>query len=350
MYEASFTINLAINNPPEDILASSEDCITNVARYAAEVALKVYFDDVRTLIHTNVASQLTPLLTDKDRGIRTRAHDRLMALSRWEDEDLPLSSNASIVVNLLHGLVDPETQAYEMPYAKVGSKPLSFFADAIVQQCTSTKRLRKPPFIRGGNFLAVARIAVEEILSLTGLSNMKSADANNFVKDALIAACCSLKINHILWIRDHDGRHGRPTITICHDVWLNLSATDKPPSMVVPSFLSRQQSASSAAFRASEKIQTSDPRGDWSAISVRLVKFHTVLHKMSLPTKWNIRHLGFKSLPQEVIDSYTEVRDNFVCTNPLEQLSVMYAIIACGLLPNIYAPSKIKHTDNRFMA
>src|SRR5207245_698961 len=83
--------------------------------------------------------------------------------------------------------------------------------------------------------------------------------------------------------------------------------------------LTEQHSHASKALHASEQIQANDPRADWSALSVRLNAFHTVLHKVVLPTEWNLDHVIAKDPTPLVVKCYTHIRNTFDGSNPLHQ-------------------------------
>ncbi|KAI6020606.1 hypothetical protein EDC04DRAFT_2939600, partial [Pisolithus marmoratus] len=135
-YEAHFTIQLAIENIPNDVYRDMQEPSFRLACYAADVALRVYFKDVKTLVNKSVTTQLNPLLNNADRAIRQSTHDRLTALSRWLDERYPLSYIPGVLSNLLHAVVAPNNGQFQLMPSVLGKKPVAFFAERIIKQCT----------------------------------------------------------------------------------------------------------------------------------------------------------------------------------------------------------------------
>lgn len=169
-YEARFTIRLAVHNIPEDVYPTVHDPSLKHACYAAEVALRVYFDDVRNLVQSNLTAILNPLLEHEDHRTRRDVQEQLTALARWIDEEFPLSYSPGILSNLLHAITDPAQQQFELTPSILGQKPLSFLADTIIDQCSHINPHRQPPFMTAGNFLSVMHVAMEEIRSATTLA------------------------------------------------------------------------------------------------------------------------------------------------------------------------------------
>lgn len=337
-YEAHFTIRLAIDNFPSHAYPSIQDLSFRSACYAADVALRVYFADVKRLVHNEVTSLLQPLLSDDDRTIKQEARDRSEALSKWEDEEYPLSYSHGVLNNLIHAVSEPRDGKFTLTAAAIGPKPISFFADAIINQCTREDNRRHPPFIAGGNFLPVARVALSEMRSFALRDHLPASDAKRFIFDAFCTAAGTLKINHIPWITNPNGNFGRPSSSIVHDVWLNLGAKPPPSLACTHSFVSRQPSTSTLAYYASEEIQAADPRAEWSALDPSLNNFKDVLHKVSLPVEWDINHATCDGGPAYITEAYQYVQRIYNASEPLHQLAMICAIICAGLLPRIFSP------------
>jgi len=339
-YEARFTIRLAIDNMPPDRYSSIQDLPFRLSCYAAEVALKVYFDDVKELVTAKVSLLLTPALSGEDRLAKCKAQERSAALARWSDEEFPLSYLPGVLPNLLQAVVEHTPAAFRLTSSTLGRKPVTFFADLILKQCKKPQANRKPPFIQGGNFLPVARVAFQEICSFAVQARIPPSETDKFVVDAVTTACEALKINHVPWSRNADAQNGRPSTVIVHDVWLNLGATAQPPLS-----LFRQDSNSSIAIQTSQAMQVSDPRAEWSVMEVQLNFFHSVLHKVKLPVEWNISHIHGTGVPPYIADAYKYVEDTYNANKPLHQLAIIASIICAGLIPDIF-PSTDKQTPS----
>ncbi|KIK22157.1 hypothetical protein PISMIDRAFT_23793 [Pisolithus microcarpus 441] len=162
-YEARFTIQLAMENLPSTAYPNITDASFRQACYAADVAFKVYFEDVKKLVYNGITSELTPQLSSPQLAVRQSARERQAALSRWMDEKHPLSYNTGILSNLLQAITQPENGKFELTTSVLGKKPTTFIADIMIKQCSRVGNQNQPPFIKGGNFLQVARVAIEEI-------------------------------------------------------------------------------------------------------------------------------------------------------------------------------------------
>lgn len=346
-YVARFTIRLAIKNIPEDAYEDIPNTLARLACYAFHVAMGVYFNDVKNLVHANVTSILNPLVDDDDPVLSESARDKLTALSTWMDEEFPLSYTPNVLANLLQAVSDPHDKQFKFTDSDSGRQPVSFLADAIIKQCSRLDNHRKPPFIQGGKFLSVCRIAVEEIRFSATAKGLNTVQVEKLISDAVITIAETRKINHIPWSPNREG-YGRHSNIVVHNVWLNLGAKKNPLSCSVPSFLTVQQSNNALALHASQQIQAADSRGDWSALSVTLKSFHTVLHKANLPSEWDIRHCSGsgRNVPDFIKNVYSDVRNSFNGSKPLHQLALICAIVCAGLIPNIFSPPLEGYPNN----
>lgn len=97
-----------------------------------------------------------------------------------------------------------------------------------------------------------------------------------------------------------------------------------------------------AALQSSEAIELSDPRGEWNALSVRLNKFSSVLHKTILPNEWDKGAASLGTCSKYIIDTYNYVQNTFDPAIPLHQLAIIISIAFAGLTPKIFAPKVTK--------
>ncbi|KAI6035841.1 hypothetical protein EDC04DRAFT_2897621 [Pisolithus marmoratus] len=267
-YKAKFTIKLAIENLPPNAYSHISNASFRQACYAADVAFRVYFDDVKKLMREGVTAATTPLLRSEDQLMRQSAWERLTALGHWMDERHPLSYMPGILSNLLQAILALNERKFELTTLMLGKKPTSFIADIVIKQCSKVMAHNIPLFIKGGNFIHVARVAVEEMKNAGTHAGHSGGDLTGFVADAICAACKHLKINHVPWSRNPTSGAGRPSNAVVHDVWLNLGGQAPPAmgsrSMNVPA----QQSNLAMAYQVSQAIQAGDARGEWSAMDV----------------------------------------------------------------------------------
>ncbi|KAG2146603.1 uncharacterized protein EDB93DRAFT_1250884 [Suillus bovinus] len=338
-YEARFTIRHAINFLPANIFPHINNHAMRIACYAAEIAFRVYFDDVKHLVHAKVLHEIEPALEGDDRHARRVAKDRQTALGRWLDEDYPLSYSGPLAY-LLRAVVDTNdgNTALQLTSSHLGNKPISFFVDNVIKQSTTNLPRRQPPFIAGGNFLAVMRVAIEEMKRCAGRDSIQGKDVDFFVSEAVSHVCESLKINHIPWTANPTLDRGNHSSTIVHNVWLNLGATGAPKPVPSASFLTRRESIQVAVLNSSAQVQLRDSRADWSANEVRLNDFASVLHKVVLPIEWNTDHASLPCSSQYIADTYNYVRTIFNPSIPLHRLALIVSIAFSGLVPCVYAP------------
>ncbi|KAI6011886.1 hypothetical protein BKA83DRAFT_4131346 [Pisolithus microcarpus] len=344
MYEAQFTISLAINNIPADAYPAIPNLSLWIACYAADISLKVYFDDIKCLIQDNMNNVLTPNPNDADCAVRQTPHNQLMALACWIDEPNLLSYNPGVLSNLLQAITDPAAGKFELMPSTLGQMPVTFFAEALVRSSTCTDAQHKPPFIPGGNFLHFTCVTIDEIRSIASCARISAVDQHQFIIKAYCCACEYLKVNHVPWSPNPQHTLGCPSTTVMHDVWLNLSAK----ASVTPAFSSRvmtslAHSPQLLAIQASEKIQSSDPCGEWSAVNICLINFASVLHKIKMPVEWDIVHTPADLMPSYIIDSYHFITGKYDGVKPLHQLAPFCAIICAGLLPEIFSPDLTNH-------
>jgi len=97
---------------PSDQYALIQDLPFQLSCYAAEVALKVYFDDVKELVTAKVSSLLTPAISGDDRLTKCKAQERSAALARWSDEQFPLSYLPGVLPNLLQAVIEHTPAAF----------------------------------------------------------------------------------------------------------------------------------------------------------------------------------------------------------------------------------------------
>ncbi|KAI6016457.1 hypothetical protein BKA83DRAFT_4545281 [Pisolithus microcarpus] len=346
-YEARFTIQLAMENLPSTAYPNITDASFRQACYAADVAFKVYFEDVKKLVYNGITSELTPQLSSPQLAVRQSARERQAALSRWMDEKHLLSYNTGILSNLLQAITQPENGKFELTTSVLGKKPTTFIADIMIKQCSRVGNQNQPPFIKGGNFLQVARVAIEEIGKAATRAGRTGSDHNKFIADAICMACEHLKINHVPWSRNPTGGAGRPSSAVTYEVWLNLGAKAAPSINTHPMIYPGQQSNASLAYRASKDIQAGDARGEWSVMEVQLNSFDKVLHKVNLPMEWEIGNIEGGGMPEYIVDAYRYVQNMYDGTKALHQLAIICAVICAGLLPSIFCPKIGDYPSNK---
>ncbi|KAI6009799.1 hypothetical protein EDC04DRAFT_2610529 [Pisolithus marmoratus] len=346
IYEARFAVRLAVDNVPDHAYVNVTDPPLRVACYIANIALKVYFDNVKQLVYNKVMECLNPTMDANDPVLKRTTRNRYMALSRWMDEARLLSYTPGILSNLLHAVAVPDAGNFQLTPSVLGQKPVSFLAESILTAITLATGHCKPPFISGGNFYHVVCVTVEEMKSIARRAGVKCQDEKRLLVDAFCHVFESLKVNHVPWPGNPQRTIGRPSTATIHDIWLNLGAKG-PASSITSTTFSQNHSVGLLALRASEDIQASDARGDWSALDIRLLTFDSILHKVNMPTEWKLSYLSAEQAPPYVTDAYHFVRNKYDGLKPLHQLATLCAVVCTGLIPSIFPPEKISYPSRK---
>ncbi|KAI5987134.1 hypothetical protein EDC04DRAFT_2614925 [Pisolithus marmoratus] len=346
IYEARLAVHLAMDNVPNHAYVNVTDPPLRAACYIADIALKVYFDNVKQLVYNKVMEGLNPTIDANDPVLKCTTHDRYMALSRWMAEARPLSYTPGVLSNLLHAVAVPDAGNFQLTPSVLGQKPVSFLAESILTAITLATGHRKPPFISGGNFYHVACVTVEEMKSIAHCAGVKCQDEKCFLVDAFCHAFENLKVNHVPWSGNPQHTIGCPSTATIHDIWLNLGAKG-PTSSITSTTFSQNHSVGLLALRASEDIQASDACGDWSALDICLLTFESILHKVNLPSEWKLSYLSAEQAPPYVTDAYHFVRNKYNGSKPLYQLATLCAMVCMGLIPSIFPPEKISYPSRK---
>ncbi|KAI6039130.1 hypothetical protein EDC04DRAFT_2603383 [Pisolithus marmoratus] len=318
-YIAHFTILHAMKNLPQHVYVEVGDPSKCLTCFAAEVGLQVYIADVKYLVFDAVSNELHEFRDVDDHIHAELVNSRHLALQRWSDSQNPLSYTESTLMDLIRAVSDHRDEDPHLQDPAVGTQTLSFFVDKIIAACKKGNSCHQPPFIQDGKALPVLKITVSEIECAAISARVPAESMASFISQAFILACWKLKINHIPWVPARDGGPGAPTTHISHKVWLSIGAAEPPPV------------ADSLA---------GDPSGAWSALQVKLVKFHTVLHKAVLPTECTMANVTIpKSSPAYISDMYQWVLQNFDMAKPIHFLALFASTAFAGLVPANHSSS-----------
>ena len=272
------------------------------------------------------------------------AQQRRTALRTWLASLYPLSFNEDMLPHLLMAIIPFEQPQLSLLQSHIGSTSIAFLVDAIIAQCHTRPRSLRPPFISKGHFYAVARIAIEEGHKIALGYGLQPDGYNDLIKEAFRIACTTLKINHVPWSMNPDGRHGAPSTRVVHNVWLNLGAKSPRSALGPAPLIAHQHSRQEVTLRSSSAMQLADPQEEWTALDVKLIDFHTMVHKSTLPTEFDLP-LPSGSVHDSdayVEETYNYVRESYDSDNHLHHLALIAAIASAGLLPNIFPPKKIE--------
>ena len=105
----------------------------------------------------------------------------------------------------------------------------------------------------------------------------------------------------------------------------------------VRAILSHSRMPAALARRASQKIITSAPTGEWTIAEVNLKKFHTVLHKTVLPKELLVHGVEEQGVTDYIVEAFNHARTSYNPENPIHLLAIIASIACAGLLPAIFA-------------
>lgn len=314
------------------------DPLRHLSVYAAEVALRSLVNDVKSLVKDAVLQELTPIIDEGGLDAAT-AKSRKKALMRWFKSDNPLSLDQHAHPALIEAVVKPVDGVMALKATRPSSISLAKFVEDVLSHCKASNPRSKPPFIPGGQFFHVARVAIREVsLFAARQASSTDADLELVIRDGFVTACHTLKINHVPWSAPPiPGRRGAPPSRVVHDVWMGLGAknpTGPPTSVVIRAY---ENTPAAIARRTSQNIVASDGRGEWSAIEVSLKSFHTILHKLVPPREITEATFDGAGMETYITEAYTFAVDMFNPSKPIHLLALVAGIVCAGLLPNVFA-------------
>ncbi|KAI6037651.1 hypothetical protein EDC04DRAFT_2604567 [Pisolithus marmoratus] len=340
-YIAHFTILHAMKNLPQHVYVEVGDPSKRLACFAAEVGLRVYITDVEYLVFDAVSNELHEFRDVDDRIHAELVNSRHLALQRWSDSQNPLSYTESTLMDLIHAVSDHQDEDPHLQDPAVGTQTLSFFVNKIIAACKKGNSRRQPPFIQDGKALPVLKMTVSEIECAAISARVPAESRAAFISQAFILACRKLKINHIPWVPAWDGGPGAPTTHISHKVWLSIGAAEPPPVADSLGYRTPEETSRALVRKSSQCLIAGDPSGAWSALQVKLVKFHTVLHKAVLPTECTMANVTIpKSSPPYISDMYQWVLQNFDMAKPIHFLALFASTAFAGLVPANHSSSE----------
>ncbi|KAI5984895.1 hypothetical protein EDD15DRAFT_2201020 [Pisolithus albus] len=340
-YIARFTILHAMKNLPQHVYVDVGDPCKRLACFAAEVGLRVYIEDVKHLVSEAVSKELRDLFLDEDDQINAELiRNRDLALQRWCDSMNPLSYTESTLMDLIRAVSDHRDEDPHLRDPQLGTQTLSFFVGKIITVCKQGNTRRQPPFIQDGKALPVLKMTIAEIRQAALSARVPADSISSFTSHAFILACKKLKINHIPWVHPRDRGAGAPSTYISHKVWLSVGAAEPPPVADAVGYRTPEETSRALVRKSSQRLIAGDPSGAWSVLQVKLLHFHTVLHKAVLPLECSMANVNIpKTSPDYISSMYHWVLQNFDMTKPIHFLALFASTAFSGLLPAIHSPS-----------
>ncbi|KAG9308132.1 hypothetical protein JVU11DRAFT_12486 [Chiua virens] len=374
--EACFIITDTIDNPPPMSLTSyyspnvpkqdMSNMSIDIMDRVLKVAMKIYIEDVKSLVSKAVMTELAPIFINGTRQEKDTARTRKFELKTWLKSDNPLSYEDQFL-NLLSAVSPARHDNNPIPFSfqipNGGRRPLSFFVQSILD---GAHKRRAPPFIQDGMFQHIMAAALDQMKEITWRQQQRrtpyvmatvgnvfmdddDTSGNNMFRASLTRVVGKMKVNHVPWSEsrtaEEERRPGRPSSRIVHTTWLPLGEAERERTQtgsnggMVRVRLNPPQTRQTELVMSSQRIAHDDPRTSWSACRHRLSDFHKVLHKRSLPTEWNLSHVSNTPFSKSV---YEWVKANYDPTsNPLHAIAMFIALIYTGLTPKVFAPTTL---------
>ena len=347
--EATFLIADAVEHPSPfhvanpSVFDSDAQNLDGIMNHVFEVCLKVYVEDVKSLVAKAVSAETERLEDGRDFAARDAARTRRVALRAWLASKHPLSYEKDDFPSLLAAIAplrnDTNGVAFSLEAPPGEGRPMSFFVNKVVD---GARKRREPPFLQDGMFQPTVVAALDAVGDIARRRYYWSDVVvdDNFFKRVLARVASKLKINHVPWTRNVPEQRGpgRLPTQIVHNVWLPLGAAE--PRQIEPGHatLTPSQSRDAAILVSSDTIALGDPRASWSACRHRLSNYHKVLGKRCLPSEWSIEQASIQSKDAFCLEVYTWVRDNYDPTRPLHAIATFLSLVFAGMLPHAFPP------------
>lgn len=330
---------------PENAYQEITDFTKRVACYAAEIALKVYVDDVKTLVSDAVMQEISPLLQSENHTNRDFARKRAQALARWKDTLFPLAMSPQTVQDLIRAITPQNKEMPDLPMSNLGNQPLSFFVNKLLKvsaQPNDRRKRRQPPFISGGNALPVMRVSISEITKVATDSMLANKDLDNFVYTTIMHTCKCLRIEHIPWCQDSNGRRGNPSMKIHHNLYLCIGGVDAAMPSSTAAYLTQAEASILRVRESSLRIVEDNPAGEWSLLNVGLLRFATMLHKSVLPAECNQKFVSSMNDTALISQTLAWTIERFNPNNNVHKIVLFVGLAVACMLPNVFTEMKNK--------
>ena len=135
------------------------------------------------------------------------------------------------------------------------------------------------------------------------------------------------KVFFVPWTSSRDSQVGRRSRTISHKFWILLSTPNQFMShSSLASSLDRHILPSSPSKSSTQRTILLDPNGEWDSRSIKIYQLHSILHKRSLPSTWDITQVPIEH-NNFIYDTYEWVRNHADLSKPNHQLALLVAIL-----------------------
>jgi hypothetical protein len=321
--------------PPSKFTSLSETPDLRSACILADILMDVFISDTVSLVEDGVRSECEQQANSRDNTIRAWAQRRLGALKIWRKHKTPLSYDA--LEHLTEAVVrDPRAVGSGLPMYSVDLMDHKVFGSLLTSYTSVlAKTSVKPPLSSEGSLRHVLPVALGFIHGLSNHSDPKEQDA--FAAKVIAYVAHDRKICHIPWSSPERTEAGGVRRKVVFNYWRTLSTARQSVSQPFTSMGARATSPPLSPAKASAKrALMNDVNGEWDGSMLKVSELHSILHKRTLPTDWQIANLN---LPDGYVkDTYHWVQTHIDFSKPVHQLALLVGILFSKVSPQVGYP------------
>jgi hypothetical protein len=332
-YEAAFRIRHVLAHCSQTLRSDISDDSLRKGVIIADMALDMYFNDVKAIVATGVDANIQELSAnadDSDIGNFIKPKDRRASLAAWMKVVHPLDYGQNAFTHLVKAIASTlDDISTGLPNLEMQRMSLESFASLLYDMGQEDAGSGvEAPILSKGQFLPVLKVAIKSIGSLAPLVSRKK-----FVICALGKAAEFNKIHFIPWSQPQHGP-GRRAKTPVWNSWMQLGAP--PPAQGNAGTCVSLGSAGMAqvALAAQKRAEAADTNADWTAGDVNLDNLHLMLERTKLPSDWEIP----TECSEQTKATYLWFKNHYDRCNVAHHLGIIIAIILSRNLPNLFAP------------
>ena len=298
----------------------------------AEVALLMYFRDVRQLVKVGVEADMKRAAEDSDEEECSEPVkvQRKKSLKKWlKNGNGILDYDDDNYATLLWAIATtPHDVAKGLPGMEGQRMTTAAFATKLYNMVMDRhNHALEAPVLAKGTFYPALTVAIQHIRKW---STAKRRSA--FVIEALRLATELLKIRFVPWKLPSSGR-GHPNRVPVWNSWMSLGAANEVNDQRAI-LLRPEEALQRAALDAQRDAMARDVNVPWSTKGIQLTDLLRYLDSPMLPSDW--------AIPQQSTDyvkeTYEYVSVCYDSKKPLHRLALLVGIVMSRSLPNIFAP------------
>ncbi len=315
----------------------------------ARLVIDIWQTEMKALVRANVIAEIMILRTSELTEDLTSAAVKTSNLKKWLACKYQFNYKDQSYYHLIRALIaDKDLLPLGLPKGTVATMSRKNFVKEMLHQATKSKPAA--PLLKKGPLLPLIQDASKEIARLCSILQATPQDKQSWTMDALLFAVQDAQILFAPWIPLPNTHGGRPASKPSHLAWISFSTPPPPNTISSSSHLLRIDPAevlTSQLSALSQRTQSDDANGHWSAVEIRLCDLPSIFHKTVPPDEWCIFYVtqaqqiyGPKGTAADslVSETYTWAFNVFDMNNPVHRLALYTSIIVSKMLPNIFNP------------